>query len=225
MARRKASSKACTPAANLPTVRPALPIHLPLRRPFKFSIIPDQFSDHGDFGAQFGRHRRQSRGRHRLEVRSIKTRFRQCWRAGQRHAHSAPVGCCEQRVALQVGRGPIRRDDIFLRALFHPDKGSDARTMGQPRLEAKRLEQVVDFPFLKVDGQIVGPIAGALLVAGWLTQQLVAIAKRPDEAFCVRFIRCQSTVAREFLCAGVPRPARPPGRRQSRPHGSPRPAP
>src|SRR4030088_2112463 len=74
--------------------------------------------------------------------------------------------------------------------------------MRKPRLEAKRFEKVVDFPLIKVDNQIVWSITGALLVASRSAGHLVVIAKCPDEAFCVRFVCCQSTVAGKLLRAG-----------------------
>src|SRR5205823_15020763 len=51
-------------------------------------------------------------------------------------------------------------------------------------------------------GEIVGPVAGALLVTNGLARKLVAIAECPDEIFCLRFVGCQSRVTGEFLCAG-----------------------
>ena len=74
--------------------------------------------------------------------------------------------------------------------------------MREPRLEAKCPENVVDFPFLKIDGQVVGSVAGTLLVAMWFTRELVVIAECLDEAFCLQFVRCQSAVTGELLCAG-----------------------
>src|SRR5216683_6437252 len=71
-----------------------------------------------------------------------------------------------------------------------------------PRLDVKCLEKVVDFRFIKVDGQIVWPIAGALLGASRSAGHLVVIAKCSDEVFRVRFVGCQSTVARKLLRAG-----------------------
>src|SRR6266478_2068688 len=71
-----------------------------------------------------------------------------------------------------------------------------------PRLEVKCLEKVLDFRLIKVDGQIVWPIAGALLVARRSAGHLVVIAKCPDEVLRVRFVGCQSTVAGKLLRAG-----------------------
>jgi hypothetical protein len=56
--------------------------------------------------------------------------------------------------------------------------------------------------FIKVDDQIVWSIAGALLVASWSARHLVVIAKCPDETFRLRFVCCQSTVARKLLRTG-----------------------
>src|SRR5882724_10003367 len=71
-----------------------------------------------------------------------------------------------------------------------------------PRLEVKCLEKVLDFRLIKVDGQIVWPIAGALLVARRSAGHLVVIAECPDEVFRVRFVGCQSTIACKLLRAG-----------------------
>src|SRR5260370_40897907 len=71
-----------------------------------------------------------------------------------------------------------------------------------PRLEADPMKKRVDLLLIKVDGQVVGPIAGPLLVAGRRARHLIVIAERPDEIFRVRFVRGQSTAARKFLSAG-----------------------
>src|ERR1700724_1039544 len=71
-----------------------------------------------------------------------------------------------------------------------------------PRLDVKCLEKVVDFLFIKVDDQIVWPIAGPLLVARRSAGHLVVILKCPDEAFRVRLGGCQPTVACKLLRAG-----------------------
>src|SRR5262249_45534806 len=62
-------------------------------------------------------------------------------------------------------------------------------------------EQIVDLAFVEIDGQVIGPIAGALLVANGLAFKLVAIAECLDEIPSVRFVVRQATVARKLLRA------------------------
>jgi hypothetical protein len=74
--------------------------------------------------------------------------------------------------------------------------------MCNPRLEAKSVENIVDLAVIEVDGQIVWPIAGALLVAGRRAGHLVVIAVRPDEIPCARFVCHQAGITRKLQCAG-----------------------
>jgi hypothetical protein len=111
--------------------------------------------------------------------------------------------------ASSDSRGPFRlhgisRDDVLSWALLHLDKDGKDRTVGKPRLEAKRLEKVVDFRFIDVGNQIVRPIARALLMARRRAGHLIVIAMRLNEISCLRFVCVQSRVARERLRAGNP---------------------
>src|SRR6185436_17349882 len=189
-------------AANLPAVRPAAPVHLPLRGPSELPVVPDQSPDQDDFAALLGRNRRQRRERRRPELSAGDVRFRQHRRAWQHDAHATLVGRSEQRVTLQVGLGSIRCHDIVLWALFHLDKDGKARAMGKPGLEAKRLENIVDPAFLKLRGEIIGPVAGALLVTDGLACKLIAIAECRNEIFCFRLVGGHAPVTAELLCAG-----------------------
>jgi len=67
--------------------------------------------------------------------------------------------------------------------LLHFDKDGKDRTVRTPRLEAKCPRRSSIFVFIKVDDQIVWPIAGTLLVAESACGHLVVIAECPDEVF------------------------------------------
>src|ERR1700688_4559586 len=87
-------------AAKPPAVRPTGPVDLPLRRPSKVLIIPDQASDQGNFPALPGPERDQRRGRRLAQLRTVDVRLRQCRRGRQHNVHPAPGSRREQRVAL-----------------------------------------------------------------------------------------------------------------------------
>ena len=87
---------------KLPSMRPALPIELPLRGPPQFLIVPDQTADQDDLAAPPGRdfsqlcvrdlRKRQLVGANTSERRGI----------GQHDGHSPFGGGREQRVPLQI---------------------------------------------------------------------------------------------------------------------------
>ena len=116
-------------AANLPTVRAAAPLHLPLCGPAEVPIVPDQSADQNGFATLFGRNRRQRREWRRPELRAGDVRFRQRRRARKHNVHATLVSRGEQRITLQVGLGSIHRHDIVSRALLHLDKDGKARTV------------------------------------------------------------------------------------------------
>jgi hypothetical protein len=47
----------------------------------------------------------------------------------------------------------------------------------EPGLEAELPKNFVNLAFLEIDRQVVGPVAGALLVANRLAEKLVTIAE------------------------------------------------
>ena len=86
--------------------------------------------------------------------------------------------------------------------MLHLDEDRKHRPVRRPRLEAKRTEKVADFRFIEVDNQIVGPVAGALLVARRRSRHLVVIAIGADEVCRARFVRRQSRIAGKIQRTG-----------------------
>src|SRR6185503_20961292 len=78
-------------AANLPTVRLASPIDLPLRGPAELPIIPDQSPGQNGLRVLLGCYRRKRRQWRRPERLASDVRFRQCLRPGQHDKHATLV--------------------------------------------------------------------------------------------------------------------------------------
>ncbi|OIQ66515.1 hypothetical protein GALL_519120 [mine drainage metagenome] len=184
-------------------MRPALPFHPPLGGPGEIGIVPFELPDQGDFPAEFGGAGGQSRERHRRKPSSIEARLRQRRLIGQHDGQPAPGACREQRLTRRDrGLPGIRRDHVVSCAQLHPDKDRKARPVRKPRFKAERREEIVDLPFIEVDDQVVGPVAGALLVANGRAGHLVVIAVHFDEICRARLVFGQPRIAGQLHRAG-----------------------
>src|SRR5215831_20262590 len=74
--------------------------------------------------------------------------------------------------------------------------------MGQPWLKAESRDDAADLALIKVDNEIVRPVARALLVARGSAGHLVMIVVMIHEVAGVRFVRFQSRIACKLERAG-----------------------
>ncbi len=76
---------------------------------------------------------------------------------------------------------PAQRTTKSFGPLLHLDEDAKHRPLRAPRREAEFAEDAVDFVAVEIHRQVVGPVAGALLIAMRLARELVVIAEMADQ--------------------------------------------